>query len=130
MTEFKVGDRVKLVNTKDMSSDSITIYENKCGLVTLVVSSNELKVKFDSSDEKQFWDWRFILENAKPIKYDFVVIWDEQTKDPSKFFEKKGEAIKFIDILMTKSDVIKSSVKLVEIKKIYTTKTKTILVGE
>ena len=45
-----------------------------------------------------------------------VVIWDEQARDPHKFFISADEAKEFIKTLTEKSEVKKDSVVLVEIK--------------
>lgn len=45
-----------------------------------------------------------------------VVIWDEESRDPSKFFTSESEANDFIKELSEKSNVIKNSILLIQIK--------------
>jgi hypothetical protein len=46
-----------------------------------------------------------------------VVLWDEKLRDPHRFFFSQKEADDFVKTLIDKSEVIKESIAILEIKK-------------
>lgn len=126
--EFKVGDRVRVIN-KYGGKETLT---NKCGKVIFIENNSLISVEFDeyiyghSSDGKGkvgfCWntnnetELELIsnekLEKKKPT---YIVIWDEKSKDPHKFFTDEKSARDFMKELIEKQEVIKESIILVKI---------------
>ena len=116
-TEFKVGDKIKLVKETSYShivkGDIATVshadkYGEEYGFVELSdTSAHWLNV------EKNFE----LVSNAKLKPITHVVVWTEDS-DPAKFFTSEKEARKFVKELSDNSSVEKDSIYLVTVKSV------------
>ena len=123
--EFKKGDRIKYLGTKEGETDSDWetyfgihgIKEGSKGTIQSVHSSyyyveNDGRPTTDGC----LHDCDLELVNSKELKKPtHLVVWEED-QDPCKFFENLNEANVFIKALSENTDVKQDSIVLVEIK--------------
>lgn len=127
--EFKVGDKVKLVS--DTTKYNTDISMGATGIFKGYYGKNEyVAVEWDNptfrthdcdgmcARNKGMWTKPENLElvGKKPKIPTHIVIWDEENKDPHRFFTSEKEARDFMKELSEKSNVVKDSVILVAIK--------------
>ncbi len=79
-----------------------------------MTQSSEIDSYFKESSSKEIFV-KDILNGYKPKSPTHLVVWEEDA-DPCRFFQSEQEAKDFIKELSEKSDVIKDSIILVEIK--------------
>lgn len=116
MTKFKIGDKVRRKAHEGENNGF------KAGDVGTVVKERDgnVDVKIKGKKDISHANWHTCIEvipGTKNLKLpSHVVIWDEEDRDPHKFFESEPEAKGFIKELSENSDVKKESILLVEIK--------------
>lgn len=118
---FKVGDKVR--------RNQISVDEGKycefcapngvpaiCEIVEIIDEDN-VNVKCpNGTTEYMSPNTIELVKPHKPKSPTHVVIWDEEDKDPHKFFTDEKEAKEFMKELSEKSNVRKDSIILIEIK--------------
>ena len=134
-TKFKIGDRVKMLS----ACAGVGALKGRIGKVVGISDTGYLGIEFedvngisqsdlhnckgvgkkghcrfcDSTDLVELVNDKLKVQKKVPT---YLVIWDETSKDPNKFFTSLVEAKEFIKALSEKSEVIKDSIILVEIK--------------
>ncbi len=126
--EFKKGDKVKIIEDnydhqhligmigKVVMCEGSDIYHVDFGK-EIEQSDNEVNKttrKFDS-EEMELYKGKGVVPKVKLKEPTHIVVWEEDT-DPCKFFTSEPEAKNFIKELSERSDVVKESIVLVEIK--------------
>jgi len=116
--KFKVGDRVKFKSNTfnlDYPNDMI----GKMFTITTIHAEGYAKGKAYSVKEPTdgfvIYEVDLVSKNNKPKVPTHVVIWEED-RDPAQLFTSEKEAKDFIKTLSDKSDVVKDSILLIEIK--------------
>ncbi len=112
--KFKVGD--KIVVSKDN-----TFHPNnngKKGIIKVIDSTTKpYFVSFDSGGENWVAKVEFSIDKPKKLKIPtHIVVWDEEGKDPCKFYTSLEKANEFIKELSKNTSVKEDSIILVEIK--------------
>ena len=128
--EFKIGDKVRAKGKVDG-----TALAGKAGKVISVKEGNDfpIAIEFDerisgghtcgNRGKDGYCRWAK-TEELKMFKArvsvtpSHLVVWDTGCGDPHKFFESEKEANAFVKDLSDKSDVIKDSIILVEVKSV------------
>ena len=129
--EFKVGDKVIYLGTKERRTDSnwgtyfgqYGIKKGSKGVVNSSSGSDNIFVENDGRPNTDGKLWACDLELEKDYKPSnpkvptHLVVWEED-KDPCEFFESEQEAKDFVKELSEKDNVKKDSILLVEIKSV------------
>jgi len=119
--EWKKGDKLRII---DNSTSSLREYPRG----TIVTADNDVctnneefncTVILPNGNKAQPFACRYEKVSGSkyvPKKPTHLVVWDETSQDPCKFFTSELDAKKFIKELSERSNVVKNSVVLVEIK--------------
>ncbi len=130
MNKFKVGDRVKVINSgrtfssyskmaKELNlknwKDGESLVDRTIGKI-VNISNCYVGITTQEGDFIIGKDGLKLLDkNYKPKTPSHIVVWEENT-NPCKFFNSLEEANEFVKELSEKSSVKKDSIILVEIK--------------
>ncbi len=126
--EFKVGDKVKYLGTKEGRTDGnwekffgeYGIKKGSLGTIKEYDGSKSIFVCDDGRSNTNGCLYECDLELASPKSLKaptHLVVWEED-QDPSKFFTSEQEAKDFVKELSEKDNVKKDSILLVEIKSV------------
>jgi hypothetical protein len=119
MPKFKRGDKVKIMSVdfgcrgtlrkEDIGKVCTVTCDNKDDDKLYILNDNEYEANFPE-------DCLELVKKHKSKNPTHIVIWDEEDRDPHQFFTSEKEAREFIKELSEKSNVMKDSIILVEIK--------------
>lgn len=114
--KFKVGDKVRCIDGKGEFEGSGW----ELGLEFVITSTTDKPVIYwkGKNGDGVLEHALELAKSRKPQEPTHVVIWDEEDKDPHKFFPSQKDAEQFTKELSEKSEVIKDSIVLVEIKSV------------
>ena len=119
MTKFKVGDRVKCVESHN---DNVKGYGWKKDLVFNITkitdTSSNKPIYFGGKNSNGVFEHGLIAKNYKPKKPTHIVVWDEGCGDPAKFFTDEKEAKEFIKELSENPKTIKDSIVFAEVRNV------------
>ena len=117
MSEFKVGDKVRRI--KDNHGGM------KKGDIGTVVSSDSIDTElkeFGDSGVTHMTSNLELVKKGKQPKVTHLIIYDLTDRDPVIYCYSSKELKKELSKLYDNSDVIQSSIKVYEIKKVFETK--------
>lgn len=114
MTEFKEGDKIVVSDDNDYHTN----LNGKSGIIKTIDSTNRpYFISFDDGSDGWVAKVRFPTDKPKKLKIPtHIVVWNEESKDPCKFYTSLEEANDFIKELSKKTSVKEDSIVLVEIK--------------
>ena len=120
MSEFKVGDKVKRVDSCGGSYNNMNLGD--VATITLIDGSNlELK-EYEGRHETSFFELIKRGKHTKLPKVTHIIIYDLTDRDSVIYCFSPKELRTELSKLYDNSDVIQSSIKVFEIKKVFETK--------